>query len=196
MSLFSLAFILFLIMNSVGNITPFLSLRREIPASRLRYVLFREMGIALAAMIIFNELGEVLFYLLGASEASLRIASGVILFLIAMKILFPSEAAPRLHVPGGEPFVFPLAIPIIAGPAVLVTIMLYAHLEPSMTVMYGAMLLAWAASCFVFLNAPFLHHILGSNGLAACERLMGMILMLLGIQRLADGVNCFLAGKC
>lgn len=196
MSLFSLAFILFLIMNSIGNITPFLYLKREIPASRMKYVLFREMGIALVAMILFNELGEVLFALLSASETSLRISSGVILFLIALKILFPSEQSPRFNLPGGEPFVFPLAIPIIAGPAVLVTIMLYAHLESSLAVMYGSILLAWGGSCFIFLNASFLHRILGSNGLAACERLMGMILMLLGIQRLADGVKCFLAGKC
>lgn len=156
----------------------------------------REMLIALGVMLLFNLLGEALFELLHFSEVALRLASGLILFLVAIKILFPATDSPRAHLPAGEPFVFPLAIPLLAGPALLATIMLYSHLDQSRALMIPAILIAWVASSFTLFVSPFLQRVLGSNGLAACERLTGMILVLLSIQRFADGVQLFVTGKC
>lgn len=180
----------------MGNVASFLNLTKDMPPNRKYWIIFREMLIALGAMLLFNAIGEVLFDVLGFSETALRLASGLILFLIAFKILFAGKDYIRSNLPAGEPFIFPLAIPLLSGPGLLATIMLYSHLEPSQPMMLAAILIAWLAASAVLLLSPYLYRFLGQNGLTAAERLMGMILVLLAIQRFADGVQMFLTGKC
>lgn len=192
MTLFNLAFMLFLIMDPIGNVSSFLSLVKEIPPKRQLWIVIREMLIALFFMLLFNEIGEYIFNILQISDPVIRLSSGLILFLVAIKILFPSVDSPRANLPQGEPFVIPLAIPLIAGPALLATIMLYAHDTDSELLMIGAIFAAWIAASIVLLASPFLKRVLGNNGLMACERLMGMILVLLAIQRFAEGVQLFI----
>jgi multiple antibiotic resistance protein len=196
MTLFFLTIILFLIIDPLGNVATYLRLMKDVPAEKQKTVALREMVIALCVMILFNELGELLFQFLGLSEIGLRIASGVILFIIALKILFPSKDNIRSQEFPGEPYVFPIAIPLLAGPALLATIMLYAHLEPSRPIMLGAILIAWAAASLILFFSSFFQRVLGNNGLAACERLMGMVLVLISIQRIAAGIQLFLTGQC
>lgn len=191
MNLFTLTVILFLIMDPVGNISSFLTMTKEIPASRRRKILIREMLIALAAMLLFNFIGEFIFSVLEISETTLRLASGVILFLVAIKILFPSIDSLRANLPAGEPFITPLAIPLISGPSLLATVMLFAHLEPSQTKMLSAIFIAWIMAVIVLLSSDKLQRLLGSNGLAAAERLMGMVLVMLAIQRFLEGLAQF-----
>lgn len=179
----------------MGNVSPYQKLMSQVPPERRTKVAIREMLIALGVMVIFNELGEILFHFLGLSELGLRIASGAILFIIALKILFPKSQDQYQDLPG-EPCVFPLAIPMLAGPALLATIMLYAHLEPSQPIMLTAIFIAWGASSLILFFSSFFERVLGNNGLTACERLMGMILVLISIQRLAAGIELFLTGKC
>ncbi|MGK5594945.1 MAG: MarC family protein [Parachlamydiaceae bacterium] len=191
MTLFSIAFMLFLIMDPVGNVSSYLNLVNELPRKRQRWIVIREMLIALAFMLLFNAIGEYIFNILQISHTVVRLSSGLILFLVAIKILFPSVDSPRANLPKGEPFVIPLAIPLIAGPSLLATIMLYAHEIPGVSLMVGAIFLAWLAASVVLLASPYLKKALGNNGLMACERLMGMILILLAIQRFAEGVQLF-----
>lgn len=191
MSLIYLTVVLFLIMDPVGNITSFLSVLKGIPSQKRRKIIIREMLVALAVMILFNFFGEFIFHTINVSETTLRLTSGVILFLVAIKILFPSVDSPRSNLPSGEPFVTPLAIPLIAGPSLLATIMLFAHLVPSYFDMLGAILLAWSMAVIVLLFGARLQRILTSNGLMACERLMGMVLILLAIQRFLEGIQQF-----
>lgn len=193
MTLLSLTLILFLIMDPIGSISPFLKMVKELPPSRQRYVVVREMLIALLVMFFFNLLGEGIFDMLEISETAVRLSSGVILFLFAVKILFPKRVSPRANLPEGEPFIIPLAIPLIAGPSLLATIMLFAHIVPGQAMMLTAILIAWFLSLIVLALAPQLHRILGNNGLMACERLMAMILVLLAIQRFMEGVKQFMA---
>lgn len=183
---------LFLIMDPIGNVSSFLSLVKEIPPKRQLWIVIREMLIALFFMLLFNEIGEYIFNILQISDPVIRLSSGLILFLVAIKILFPSVDSPRANLPQGEPFVIPLAIPLIAGPSLLATIMLYAHDTDSELLMIGAIFAAWVAASIVLLASPFLKRVLGNNGLMACERLMGMILVLLAIQRFAEGVQLFI----
>lgn len=193
MTLFSIALVLFLIMDPIGNVSSYLKLVENHTIRRQRRILIREMFIALFAMIVFNYLGEVIFGLLQISEPTVRLASGLILFLIALQILFPTLNSIRNNLPKEEPFIIPLAIPLIAGPSVLATIMLFAHMEASQSVMLIAILLAWSLSFIILYFARFLSKVLGVNGLMACERLMGMVLVLLAIQRFLDGVEQFVA---
>ena len=191
MTLFTLSIILFLIMDPLGNISSFLTLLKDLPKQKRRKIIIREMLIALAAMLLFNFLGEYIFYVLDISETTVKLASGAILFLVAIKILFPSIDSLRANLPEGEPFITPLAIPLIAGPSLLATIMLFAHLEPSQPTMLAAIFISWLAAVIVLLLGSRLQRILGENGLMACERLMGMVLVMLAIQRFAEGIQQF-----
>lgn len=191
MSFFNLTIILLLIMDPLGNINSYLSLVKEIDPKRQRWIVLREMLIALVAMIGFNYLGEYIFHILELSETTVRLSSGIILFLIAVKILFTAPDNPRSNLPKGEPFVFPLAIPLIAGPGLLATIMLFAHLEPYQSVMLGAILIAWFISVVVLFFSGTIKRILGQNGLMACERLIGMVLVLIAVQRFLEGIFLF-----
>lgn len=193
MSLFSIVLVLFLIIDPIGNISSYLSLIRDFPPKKQKRILLRELLIALLVMLSFNFLGEYIFHFLDFTETTVRIASGVILFLIAIKILFTSHDSIRANLPHGEPFIFPLAIPLIAGPALLATVMLYAHLEPSISVMVFAIFLALTSAGIVLLFASPIKKFLGENGLMACERLMGMVLVLIAVQRLLDGMMLFWA---
>ena len=192
MSVLSISLVLFLIMDPIGNVPSFLTMVKGIEPKRQTMIVFREMLIALFFMILFNYAGEYIFAWLQVSETTVRISSGVILFIFAIQILFPQRLGIRDKIPEEEPFIIPLAIPLIAGPALLATIMLYARMEKSQHTMLIAILVAWAASVVVLLSSRFLSRSLGMNGLIACEKLMGMVLILLAIQRFLDGIGQFI----
>ncbi len=189
LSLATIAITLFLIMDPIGNTSAYLSLTKHTSAERIKKVIVREMLIALGVMMTFNYIGEFIFDFLELKEESVRLASGVILFLIAIKILFPGPNSMRANLPTGESFIFPLAIPLIAGPSLLATIMLYAHMESSQSLMLSAISLAWLAAITVLLLAKQLDKLLSKNGLVACERLLAMLLVMISIQRLLEGVQ-------
>ena len=192
MTLFFLVLVLFLIMDPFGNAKSFVTYLEGIKPQRQRFIIFREMLIALFLMVVFSFLGEKIFSILGVSSVTQYLASGVILFLVAIKIIFPKAKEPlepRLLTP--EPFLVPFAVPMIAGPALLATIMVYASTEPSIGIMLAGIFIAWALTALVLLSSPFLIRIVGNSGLIACERLMGMVLVLLAVQRFLEGVILF-----
>jgi multiple antibiotic resistance protein len=191
MTLFSLSLVLFLIMDPLGNMHSFLNYLEGLKPARQKFIILREMLIALLAMLAFNFLGEHLFRLLEISDTTVYIASGVILFLVAIKILFPQPELTEPKKPEGEPFLVPLAIPMVAGPALLATIMLYADTETSNWTMLGAIIIAWSVCCLLLLTSKQIVNLIGMGGLTACEKLMGMILILLSVQRILQGIILF-----
>lgn len=191
MTFANITLILFLIMDPIGNIAPFLTLVKELDPKRQKWIIWREMLIALSVMIGFNLIGSYLFKFLDLSESTVYLASGMILFLIAIRILFPSETNLRTKLPSGEPFIFPFAVPLIAGPGVLATIMLYSDAIDAEKIMLGAILISWLASVMILYFAAPIKKLLGSNGLIAAERLIGMVLVLLSVQRILQGIIVF-----
>lgn len=192
MDWFSLSFMLFLIMDPMGNLSSYLTLVKELPPKERRNVVIREMLIVLAVMLFFSFVGEYIFSILEISQKTVYIGSGLILFLAALKILFPTVDSPRANLPKGKPLLVPLAIPLVAGPALLTTIMLFSSLEPSVLTMVSAILAAWSASTVILFFASQIERGLGANGLMASERLMGMVLILIAIQRFLEGINQFI----
>lgn len=193
MTLFTLSFILFLIIDPIGNIPLFANAVDGYPKSKQRRIILREMLFALGVMLAFNFLGEWLIQYLELDEPTVRIAGGIILFLISIKILFPHLDIEfhRGLKQGEEPYLIPLAIPACAGPSLLATIMLFAHIEPDYSTTILAILFAWGLSLAIQLFSPSIRRALGDNVLEAFEKLMGMILILLAVQRLAEGVSLF-----
>ncbi|MEI8366018.1 MAG: MarC family protein [Parachlamydiaceae bacterium] len=191
MEFLNIAVILFLIMDPFGNIPSTLTVTQGISHTGRRRIIIREMLIALTIMVLFNFIGEFIFDVLKISETTLRLTSGAILFLVAIKTLFPAIDSPRANLPVGEPFITPIAVPLIASPAILATIMLFAHLESSQLSMLAAIVAAWTLATGVLLSSERLQKVLGVNGLLACEKLMGMVLVMLAIQRFLEGVQQF-----
>jgi len=194
MSLFSLTLTLFLVMDPLGKVKHFLRLLGDIPAKRQKVVIAREMGIALIAMLVFSLLGEKISGAFQVDRTTVFLSSGVILFLSAINILFPrGDHFPQIH--NEEPFIVPIAIPIIASPALLAMIMLFSQAEPNTWLMLVAVVAAWAISSLLLLSSRTLVRVLTQNGLLAIERLMGMILVLIAIQRFLEGIMLFMAEK-
>lgn len=192
MKLLTLAFSLFLLMDSIGNIPIFISILKEVPPKRQRIIIIRELLIALAIMICFNFVGEFLLNMLRISHSSVLIAGGIILFLISLKMIFPAGKDPEVSGPREkEPFIVPLAIPLVAGPAVLATIMLYSKQEPNNWEVVAAIGIAWLVSTIILVSASFLKTLLGWRGILACERLMGLLLTLIAVQMFLEGLSSY-----
>lgn len=195
MSLLYLTLILFLTMDPVGNVSPFLTMVQDIDPKRHKIIVLREMLIALVFMVAFYLLGDFIFNLFHMDDPTLRFTSGVILFLTAIKILFPAADGLRANIVPGEPYVVPLAIPLIAGPSLLATILLFTNQASSQPIMLQAIFIAWAMALVVLLFADKLRKYLTENGLMAAERLMGMILVMMAIQRFLEGIKSFIDCK-
>ena len=194
MTFFSAALLLFLVMDPLGNIPLFLSALKNVPVKRRVGVIMRELLIALAIMVLFLFSGQAFLSALNISEPALTTTGGVILFLIAIKMIFPADESQKKHANEEEPFIVPLAIPYIAGPSALATLLLIMNNEPSRWPEWlAAVFAAWFVSGIILLLAGPLAKVLRNRGLIAIERLMGMILVAIAIQMLMNGAAEFVA---
>lgn len=192
MTLLSAALLLFLVMDPLGNIPLFLTALKNVPQERRVKVIMRELLIALLVMIIFLFSGQAFLSALHISEPALTATGGVILFLIAIKMIFPAQAETTNPSNEDEPFIVPLAIPYIAGPSALATLLLIMNGEPERWPEWlAALFAAWFVTGIILLSAGFLAKILRNRGLIAIERLMGMILVAIAIQMLMNGIAEF-----
>ena len=181
---------LFLVMDPLGNVALFLSVLKSVTPERRRIVLRREMAVAYVILVVFLLVGDSLLQFLGLEPEAVAIAGGIVLFLIALRMVFPSQGPLSEGTLEGEPFVVPLAIPLLVGPSTLATLLLLqstASLSAaSLTV---AVTIAWAISAAILLSSTFLYRVLGERGLIAMERLMGMLLVMVAVQMLVNGVK-------
>lgn len=192
MTFISAALLLFLVMDPLGNIPLYLTALKNVEPARRVKVIMRELLIALLVMVIFLFSGQAFLAALHISEPALTATGGIILFLIAIKMIFPpaSDADVKNE---EEPFIVPLAIPYVAGPSALATLLLIMNGEPEKwPVWLGALFAAWLVTGIILLAAGPLARILRNRGLIAIERLMGMILVAIAIQMLMDGIAEFI----
>jgi len=193
MDIISIAVTLILIMDPFGNIPVFLSILDELPAHRRRRILVRELILALAVIMVFIFCGRYLMGFLGLKQEAVSIAGGIILFLIAIRMVFPRTKAQVPTECEGEPLLVPLAIPLIAGPSLLAVLILFStSTQVELTGLLLASVLAWGVSFIVLFSATFLIRFLTRRGLITVERLMGMILVSIAVQLFLDGVASYL----
>lgn len=189
----SAAILLFLVMDPLGNIPFFLSALKNVPAERQARIIVRELLIALAALLIFLFTGHYLLSALGLSTSSLGIAGGVVLMLIALRMIFPLRDPPQDDEIQGEPLVVPLAIPAVAGPSSLATVLLMTSGDAGRWPEWLlAILLAWLATSVILLFGSRLSLLMGKRGLIAMERLMGLILVTISVEMILTGLARFL----
>ncbi len=193
MTIASAALLLFLILDPLGNIPVFLSMLRTLPPARQRVVLTRELLIALVVLMAFLWGGKYALELMHLRQESVAIAGGIVLFLIGLRMIFPPPEGLMGEIPGGEPFIVPMAIPLVAGPSGMAAVMLMGSNDPARLGDWSlALLIAWAATAAILFSATYLYKLLGARALTAVERLMGMLLVAISVQMFLDGLAGYL----
>jgi multiple antibiotic resistance protein len=193
MKLFSIVLTLILIMDPLGNVPLFLSVLKNVAPERRRRVLVREIFFAYVALLTFLFLGKYLLRLLHLQQETISIAGGIVLFLIALRMIFPPEGGLLGETLEGEPFVVPLAIPLIAGPSTLAALLLFQQSGLSSTFELSlGVTIAWGLTAIILLSSTSLYRLLRQRGLIAIERLMGMLLVMIAVQMFMNGIARFL----
>ena len=192
MDTFSATLLLLTTMDPLGNVASFVAGLRHVPQEKRVKVIARELLIALFILLVFLFSGQQLLSLLQLKQEALFISGGVVLFLIAIKMIFPPSRR-DLDEPTDEPFIVPLATPLIAGPSVLATLLVMVSSQPELIGQWLiALLIAWGITAAVLLFAPTIARILKEKGSLAVERLMGMLLVMVAVQMLLNGFEHYL----
>lgn len=194
-SILSTALLLFFILDPLGNVPIVLTLLKDYDKQQRRKIVLRESLIGLVILVLFLFGGDVFLSVFHLETEAVRIAGGLIFLLIGLKMVFPSPDGSGLFPAEEEPLIVPIALPMIAGPSALATLLVLSHNHPEnqMGLLY-ALLLAWGISTTILFVAPVLYRVLRKKGLVALERLMGMLLLILSVQMFIDGIRGVLAG--
>jgi small neutral amino acid transporter SnatA (MarC family) len=190
--LFSATILLILVIDPFGNVPLVVSALKNVAPARRARIVVRECVAAYVILLVFMMGGRTFLQWLHLSEESLTIAGGIILFLIAIRMVFPRPEGIFGDPPGAEPFLVPLAIPSIAGPSALATVMLMASRDPGKIGSWVvALTVAMVATTVVLALADRLQRWLGERAVLAFERLMGLVLTALAVEMLLSGVRTF-----
>lgn len=190
LTLFSATLILFLVIDPLGNVPFFLSALKSVEPKRHFKIILRELLVGYVVLVVFMFFGRYILDALGVTQSSLGIAGGIVLFLISIKMIFSGFEKIFEGTEEVEPFIVPLAIPAIAGPASMATAMLFMARNPENWPLWlVALTIAWLCSGMILIFAGKLSTILGQRGLKAMERLMGMILTVVSVQMLINGIK-------
>jgi len=195
-SFFQSFILLLLVTDPFGNVPLFVSTLRQVAPERRHRVVLRECLIAFGLLLVFMMVGRPFLDALQLSEVALRIGGGVILFLIALRMVFPQPGGVfgQTHAGATEPLIVPLAIPALAGPSALVTVLLFSsQAKMSMWLYVAVISLVAVVWLIVLLAAERLQRVLGDAVMTAFERLMGLILTAIAIEMLLAGVRTYVA---
>lgn len=190
MTILSTALLLFLVMDPFGNIPLFISALKDVDPSKHTKIIIRELLIALVVLVAFLFGGQNILRILQVSESALTAAGGTVLFLIAIKMIFPTQGGMMMDELQGEPLIVPLAIPYVAGPSSMAMVIMIMNKEPERWLDWLlALLLAWFSSGIIMVLSGFFGKLFGDKVLIAIERLMGMVLVSIAIQMLMSGIG-------
>lgn len=186
-STFAIALTFFLIANPVGNSPAIIALVKDFDFSRQKKILLREATFALLFALFFQYFGEVFLGGLNIKDYSLTITGGLLLLLVAYGMIFHDNTSEAIVSSKQEPFIVPIATPILSGPGLLSVIMLFSTRERDDVKITLAILIAWIGIYLILAIAPYLQKILGKRGLIALEQVMGMILALISMEMVVKG---------
>lgn len=192
MSIWQIALALFLVANPIGNAPAFVAIVKNFDFSKQRVILFREAIFSFLLALFYLFVGETFFNLIQIKPYAISLAGGTVLLLIALGMIFPSNQANGKDKPLQEPFIVPIAIPLISGGGVLSTIMYYSSREQNTLKIFLAIVLAWIGVTAVVVSSAYLQRLLGKRGLIALEQLMGMILAMISMEIFVKGFTMFL----
>ncbi len=193
-SFVSAVVLLLIVCDPVGNVPIFISALRDVPRERRRTIILRECLIAFGVLVVFVFVGGPFMRLLGLSELSLQIGGAVVLMLVALRMVFPSAEGIFGQTPGGEPFIVPLAVPALAGPSALATVLLLVSRDPARNWLWvAAIAVVMAVSAGVLAFAEKIMQRLGERVTLAFERLLGLVLAAIAVELMLRGIRSFVA---
>lgn len=196
MDFITFAVTFFLVLDPFGNAPLFHSVLSKVPEARRKAVLARELLSALAILLGFLLVGKPLLGFLGLDDHTLSISGGIVLFLIALGMVFPTRGILGGEADDGEPFIVPLAVPFIAGPSSIALLLLMASRHPrELPLIAAAVGIAWLVTAAILWFSPLILKALGAKGSRAVERLMGLLLILMAVQMFLDGVAIYQAER-
>ncbi|NIG99252.1 MAG: YhgN family NAAT transporter [Buchnera aphidicola (Periphyllus acericola)] len=183
--------LLVLIMDPLGNLPIFMTILKNFDSKRRRIIIIKEMLVALLIMFSFLFSGENILSFLNLKTETVSISGGIILFFIAIKMIFPNDENNENNISSkDEPFLVPLAIPLVAGPSVLATLMLLSHQNSScIKSLILSLIIAWLITLIILLMSDIFLKIFGKKVVNVLERLMGLILIMLSTQMFLDGIK-------
>lgn len=192
-SILSTAILLFFVLDPFGNVPVLLAILKDVDNDRKKKIIVRETLIGLVILLVFFFFGESFMSIFHLETSAVIIAGAVIFFVISMKMIFPGEKGNVALFGSSDPFVVPIAIPLIAGPSTLATILIMtkSYADSSLS-LFGSLMLAWGASSVILYLSPFLYRVLREKGLSALEKLMGMLLLMLSVQMFIDGIRALI----
>jgi MarC family membrane protein len=190
------AFILMLlVLDPLGSLPIFIPIMREVPPERRRRVALREVSIAFAVLLGFMFAGDVFLKVMHLSERSLEVAGGVILLMVAIRMIFSHEGGVYGMPEGREPLIFPLAVPLLAGPSAMATVLLLASRQPDRMVEWvTALTVAMAVSGLVLVACDRIRRWLGDSVVSATEKLMGLVLTAIAVEMILAGLKRYFFG--
>lgn len=182
--------LLLLVLDPLGSLPIFASTLQQVTPARRARVALRETAIAYAILVVFMFSGEAFMRLMHLSERSLEVAGGVILLIIAIRMIFTVDGGAYEVMPGREPVVFPLAVPLLAGPSAMATVLLLASRQPErMGAWLLALTLAMAVSGLVLIASDRIRHWVGASVVTAAEKLMGLVLSAVAVEMILAGLK-------
>jgi multiple antibiotic resistance protein len=191
MSFFAKTLSLFFVLNSLGSIPLFVGLLSKFEVKKQRKIILRELLIALFILLLFNFFGDDLLKLLGISQPVIGVAGGTLLFIIALGMIFP-RPTDNHDIQRSEPYIVPLATPIVAGPGAIATVMVYSEQVQNVWLTSSIILIAWIPTFIILLLSSNIKYFLGKKGLMACQRLGGMLIALIAVQMICSGLSVVL----
>ena len=189
MNLLTAIGLLLLTADPLGNVPVFISVLQPVPENRRKAVIIRELLFALGIMLAFVFAGRFLTEGLGIQQEAISMSGGIVLFLVALEMIMPGKGRRGSAADEAEPFVVPLATPLVAGPATLATIILITSKPDGVWTGLGAVLIAWGITFVTLVSAPAIMRVLKQRGSRAVERLMGMVLVMLSVQMFLNGLS-------
>lgn len=191
MSILSNALLFFLVTNPIGNVPTILAIVKDYPFERQKKILLREGVFSLLIALFFQYFGEFFLKLLHAQTYALTLCGGILLLIVALQMIFPRRQESADKAPKQEPYIVPIATPLLTGAGIMSIIMIKAKLAQDSIAITASILLAFAGVIGVLAIAPYLQKLLGKRGLDALEQIMGMILGLIATEMLVKGVFMF-----
>ncbi|CAN5697450.1 MarC family protein [soil metagenome] len=182
--------LLLLVLDPLGSLAIFIPIMRTVPAERRRWVAVREVGIAFGVLFAFMFFGEAFLRVMRLSERSLEVAGGVILLMVAIRMIFSHDGGVYGTPEGREPLIFPLAVPLLAGPSAMATVLLLASRQPDRLMSWvGALSCAMGVSGLVLLLCDRIRRLLGDSVVSAIEKLMGLVLTAIAVEMILAGLK-------
>jgi len=194
-SFLSALILLLLVLDPLGGLPIYIPIMNSVPKERRRRVALREASIAFAVLLGFMFAGEAFLRVMHLSERSLEVAGGVILLMVAIRMIFGAEGGIYGTPEGREPFIFPLAVPLLAGPSAMATVLLLASRQPERVMTWVlALTVAMTISGVVLLACERIRRLLGDSVVAALEKLMGLVLTAIAVEMILAGLKRYFLG--